>query len=74
MHSYIVPVKISVLGVHIHTFPYSVCHIAGEFIERLQQQISTSYDEQLKSNAKISRRDVLCVKIAALCHDLGQQI
>ena len=53
---------------------YSVCHIAGEFIERLKEQISTSDDEELKKEAEITPGDALCVKIAALCHDLGQLI
>ena len=49
---------------------YSVCHIAGEFIERLRQQVND--DQKLKEEVEITAQDVLCVKIAALCHDLGQ--
>ena len=41
--------------------PYSVCYIAGELVKKLKQ------DNPLL----ISDRDVLCVQIAALCHDLG---
>ena len=67
-----------VLYVHLHSnilysinkTMYSVCHIAGEFIERLQQQVKD--DQKLKQQVEITKQDVLCVKIAALCHDLGQ--
>lgn len=39
---------------------YSVSHLAGEFAKRLKCQ----HDE-------ITDNDVLCIKVAGLCHDLG---
>ena len=41
---------------------YRVCHLAGELVETLQKT---------QQGLKISDKDVLCVKIAGLCHDLG---
>ena len=41
---------------------YSVCYLAGEFIESLQQR---------QSDLNITESDILCIKLAALCHDLG---
>lgn len=41
---------------------YSACHIAGKLIEELQHK---------QPELNINERDVLCVKIAALCHDMG---
>ena len=41
---------------------YSVCHIAGEFVELLQKK---------QPELGITGVDVLCVKMAGLCHDLG---
>ena len=41
---------------------YSVCYLAGEFIERLQQR---------QPELNITESDILCIKLAALCHDLG---
>lgn len=45
-------------------FEHSIgtCYLAGEFIEHLEKQ---------QPEMMIDRKDVLCVKIAALCHDLG---
>ena len=40
---------------------HSVCYIAGELVKKLQKDHSDL----------ISDRDVSCVQIAALCHDLG---
>ena len=39
------------------------CHIAGEFIRRLQRK---------QPELGITDREVLLVEIAALCHDLGE--
>ena len=41
---------------------YSVSYLAGEFVESLQRR-----QEELE----ITDEDVLCIKIAGLCHDLG---
>ena len=41
---------------------YSVCYLAGEFIESLQQR---------QRDLNITDSDILCIKLAALCHDLG---
>jgi hypothetical protein len=42
-----------------------VCHLAGRLVRALKGQISNS-------EIKITKEDELCVKIAALCHDLGK--
>ena len=39
-----------------------MCYIAGEFIESLQYR---------QPELEINDCDVLCIKIAALCHDIG---
>lgn len=44
-----------------------VCHLAGRLVRSLKEQISKAPD----STIKITDKDELCVKIAALCHDLG---
>ena len=41
---------------------YSVCYLAGEFIESLHRE---------QSELNITDSDILCIKLAALCHDLG---
>jgi hypothetical protein len=46
----------------------SVCHLAGRLVRSLKEQISKAPD----STIKITDKDELCVKIAALCHDLGK--
>ena len=48
---------------NIHTLHISVCHIAGEFVELLQKK---------QPELGITGVDVLCVKMAGLCHDLGE--
>ena len=40
-----------------------MCHIAGEFVENLQRK---------QTELGITEVDVLCVKMAGLCHDLGE--
>ena len=40
-----------------------VCHLAGELLEALRLKQS--------QELSITDKDVLCVKIAGLCHDLG---
>ena len=46
---------------------YSVCHIASEMITALQAKHAGDEDE----NLHITSKDVMSVKVAALCHDLG---
>ena len=41
----------------------SVAYLAGELVETLQKK---------QPELEITDKDVLCVKIAGLCHDLGQ--
>ena len=43
-------------------FVYSVSYLAGEFVENLQRR---------QKELEITDVDVLCIKIAGLCHDLG---
>ena len=42
---------------------FRVCHVAGKLVETLQRKQQSELD--------ITNKDVLCVKIAGLCHDLG---
>ena len=42
---------------------YSVGHLAGELVETLQKK---------QPELSITDKDVLCIKIAGLCHDLGE--
>jgi len=41
---------------------YRVCHLAGELLETLRLK---------QPELDVTEKDVLCVKIAGLCHDLG---
>ena len=47
---------------HIHICTCSVGFLAGELVEMLQRK---------QPELDITDKDVLCVKIAGLCHDLG---
>lgn len=40
-----------------------MCHLSGIFLEILQKR---------QPNLPITKRDVLCIQIAALCRNLGQ--
>lgn len=42
-----------------------MCHLAGELLEALRLK---------QSELEITDKDVLCVKIAGLCHDLGRSV
>ena len=39
-----------------------MAHLAGELVETLEKR---------QPELEISKEDILCVKIAGLCHDLG---
>ena len=44
---------------------YRVCYLAGELARKLQNS---------QPSLRISDKDVLCVQVAGLCHDLGQLV
>ena len=50
---------------------YRVCHLAGEMVEMLKRQLDHE-KERHSDIVPINEKDVLCVKIAGLCHDLGK--
>lgn len=50
--------------------PASVAHLAGKLIESLQKEHQN--DKELMD--LMDKQTVLCVKIAGLCHDLGEKI
>ena len=49
-------------GIFIHLHNYRVGYLAGELVETLQRK---------QPELKITDEEVLCVKLAGLCHDLG---
>ena len=53
---------------------YRVCYLAGEMVEMLKCQLHDEHEKKgLHSDiVPITDQDVLCVKIAGLCHDLGK--
>ena len=61
-HHFVVDIIVS-LGPDLHNvLNFRVCHLAGELVETLKAN---------QEDLKIDEKDVLCVKIAGLCHDLG---
>ena len=48
-----------------HYKPSSVGHLAGEFAEHLRKHLKNE-DKEL-----ITDKEVLCLRLAGLCHDLG---
>ena len=42
-----------------------VAHLAGKLVEKIHAK---------QSELEIAPRDILCVKIAGLCHDLGRLV
>ena len=53
---------VSEYAYYIHTYwIFRVCHLAGELVKTLK----------LNQDLNIRDEDVLCIKIAGLCHDLG---
>ena len=54
--------RLCTLLTHTHTHTHSVGFLAGELVETLQRK---------QPELDITDKDVLCVKIAGLCHDLG---
>ena len=58
---------------------FSVCYIAGEFIQHLRKKIdhiNKNREEKglkkLEENIEILPKEEYCVRVAALCHDLGK--
>ena len=59
--------KLAILAVMFFFFLFlRTCHLAGKLLKHIIQQ--GDFDEHL---AKPSEKDILCVEIAGLCHDLG---
>ena len=59
---------------------FSVCFLAGQFVRELKKRLDQELDERLKDNefdeninekCRITSKDILCVELAGLCHDLG---
>ena len=57
---------------------YSVCHLAGVFAKSLKEklekdaQIIPIHETQERKQYRFEDKEVLCVQIAGLCHDLGK--
>lgn len=49
----------------MHSFT-SVCYLAGEFLRTLRDNHNGK-----EKDLEITDKDILCVQIAGLCHDLG---
>lgn len=51
----------------------SVFHLAGEFARHLQRQAKSDFPNKMEGNkfALFTDEEVMCVEIAGLCHDLG---
>lgn len=49
-----------------------VCYLAGKFADHLKKVIEE--DEILKNEIEITPDEILCIKIAGLCHDLGKKL
>ncbi len=50
---------------------YRVAHLAGKLVEKLRSDQRKQRDQRDQPQLRITDEDVLCVKIAGLCHDLG---
>ena len=55
---------------------YRVCHLAGVFARHLQEQLQkdstvVQADPNWKDIWVFDDKEVLCVQLAGLCHDLG---
>lgn len=50
------------LNIKLFSAFFSVCHLAGQLVSALKEG---------QPRLNITDEDVLCVKIAGLCHDLG---
>ena len=48
---------------------YSVCHLAGQLLKNLRQEQGELFEKY-----KIKEKDEMCVLIAALCHELGNNV
>ena len=50
-----------------------VYHLAGKMLEKIQQQYpkKTYYIHELGKSTKLTYKIIECIKIAALCHDIG---